>query len=265
MKSVPVALTVAGSDSGGGAGIQADVKTFAACGVFGTSVIVAVTAQNLDAVKAIQAIDTDVVCHQLQAVLSGFPIKAVKTGMLFTAGIIAVVAEILAGRREIPLVVDPVFMATSGSRLIEPAAVDLMKNTLFPLAGLITPNLAEAEALLGESLGCAGDLAGGAEKLRRLFRAPVLLKGGHFPGNDAVDVLADQEGVKTFVSKRIHHVNSHGSGCTFSAAITANLARGQSLRQAIASAKVFIFNSLKHSLKLQNNVALINHFWKRQN
>jgi hydroxymethylpyrimidine/phosphomethylpyrimidine kinase len=252
-------LTIAGSDSGGGAGIQADLKTFSALGVFGTSVITAITAQNLSGVSAVQAIDQEVVQKQLQAVLEGFPIKAIKTGMLFSAEIIEVITQTLSNYQMIPLVIDPVFAATSGSKLIRDDAIFQLQEKLFPLAKVITPNIPEAEILLEEKLKNRHDLEQAAQKLFERFNVPVLMKGGHL-SDIAVDILVDAEGMEPFESKLVSGVNNHGSGCTLASAVAAVLAKGESLRQAIKTAKTYITEALKNSLQLSPGLRIINHF-----
>jgi hydroxymethylpyrimidine/phosphomethylpyrimidine kinase len=256
------ALTVAGSDSGGGAGIQADLKTFSACGVYGASVITAVTAQNLDGVSAIQAIDPGVVEAQLRAVLEGYPVKAIKTGMLFNRDIIQSVAAVIRENRRIPVVVDPVFASTSGSQLIKPGAVRDLRELLLPLAALVTPNLPEAEFLCKRELRTVDDLRAAGEALHEMYKVPFLMKGGHLPGR-AVDLLVDSRGVKAYEADFVRSVNSHGSGCTFSAAITAYLARGRSLRVAVAGAKAFITASLRRPHYLKPGTRVIDHFHRR--
>jgi hydroxymethylpyrimidine/phosphomethylpyrimidine kinase len=256
-----VALTIAGSDSGGGAGIQADLKTFSALGVYGASVITAVTAQNLDGVTAIQAIDPDVVRNQLLAVLTGFPVKGIKTGMLFSSEIIETVANIYSQYREIPLVIDPVFAATSGSKLIQDSAISALEDKLFPLAAVITPNMPEAEFLTGDKLATIDDLKAAAEKLYQRYKVPVLAKGGHLP-DSAHDVLFDQEGMKIYPRDLIAGVNNHGSGCVFSAGIAAEMAKGAALRDAIGIAKEYLYNALKKSHRLKDDIRVIDHFWR---
>lgn len=254
------ALTIAGSDSGGGAGIQADLKTFSALGVFGTSVITAITAQNLSGVSAVQTIDPEVVQKQLQAVLEGFPVKAIKTGMLFSTEIIEVIAQILSNYNEIPLVLDPVFAATSGSKLIRDDAILLLKEKLFPLAKLITPNLPEAEILVEKKLKNRHDLELAAQKFFERFNVPVLMKGGHLT-DMAVDIMVDEEGMEPFESNLISGVNNHGSGCTLASAVAAALAKGESFRQAVKTAKTYITDALENSLQLSSGLRVINHFF----
>ncbi len=261
MATHATALTIAGSDSGGGAGIQADLKTFAALHVFGTSVVTAITAQNLEKVTSIQTLPTKMVDRQLRAVLEGFPVRAAKTGMLFSAAIIRTLVHVLKDYPPLLLVVDPVFAASSGSPLIEQGAIRALQNWLFPLAALITPNIPEAELLLGRRLVSAVDQKKGAEELFRRFGVPVLLKGGHLR-QSARDVLVDRQGLKAFSARQVRGVNSHGSGCTFSAAIAAGLARGFSLRPAVGLAKEFISQGLAHPLQLKPGLRVINHLWK---
>jgi hydroxymethylpyrimidine/phosphomethylpyrimidine kinase len=256
-----VALTIAGSDSGGGAGIQADLKTFSALGVFGTSVITAITAQNLNGVTAIQAIDPEIVKAQLLAVLSGFPVKGVKTGMLFSREIIEIVADTYSVYKHIPLVIDPVFASTSGSKLIQDSAISALETRLFPLAAVITPNLPEAEFLTGDKLSNLDDLKAAAENLFRKYNVPVLAKGGHL-SDSANDVLFDSDGLTVYHRDLIQGVNNHGSGCVFSAGIAAELAKGANLRDAVAVAKDYLYNALKYSHQLKDNTRVIDQFWK---
>lgn len=261
LKENCAALTIAGSDSGGGAGIQADLKTFSALGVFGTSVITAVTAQNLQGVFAIQAIDPGVVQKQLAAVLEGFPIKAIKTGMLFSAEIIEVIADTLANPcyPEAPIIIDPVFAATSGGKLIQDEAIRLLTEKLFPMAALITPNMPEAEILLNKHLETCRDLEKASCELFERFKVPVLMKGGHLNSDKAVDIFFDGKEMKKFTSELIHGVNNHGSGCTLSSAIAGALARGETLIEAVNTAKIYITRALENPLPLSPGLRVINH------
>ena len=256
-----MALTVAGSDSGGGAGIQADIKSFSACGVYGASVITAVTAQNLEGVRAIQGMRPALVESQMRAVLEGYPVKAIKTGMLFSSGIIEAVAAVLTDHPQIPLVVDPVFAATSGSRLIKPRAIRTLCDELFPLAALVTPNVPEAEFLCSGPIRSLADLREAGELLYEHYGVPFLMKGGHLPGA-AIDLLVDGRGVKVFNAEMVAGVNSHGSGCTYSAAIAAGLAKGHGLRRSVAEAKAFIVASLEKAHALRPGTRVINHFFR---
>jgi hydroxymethylpyrimidine/phosphomethylpyrimidine kinase len=254
-------LTIAGSDSGGGSGVQADLKTFSACSVFGTSVITAITAQNLEGVWAIHGIGPKIVAAQMRAVLEGYPIKALKTGMMFSGSIIDAVAAILADYPRLPLILDPVFVATSGVRLIRPRAIRVLIEKLFPLASLITPNLPEAEYLLQRKIINRDAMRNAAQALFNSFGVPVLLKGGHL-STQADDILCDAQGQEIFSVEFVKGVNSHGSGCTYAAAIAAFLARGESLRQAVALAKAYVSGTLKNALLLSPGKRVMDHFWR---
>ncbi len=247
-KSLPVALTVAGSDSGGGAGIQADLKTFAAGRVFGASVLTAVTAQNTRRVIASQYLSPSLVAEQLEAVLSDLRPDAVKTGMLGTAGIIRVVARELKAAGIRNLVIDPVMAATSGDSLLEEEAVSVLVEKLFPLALIVTPNLAEASRLAGFPVRSRREMARSARLIGEMGPRYVLVKGGH-RRRDADDLFYDGEKVYILASPRLTKEKIHGAGCTFSAAITAALARGASPRQACSAAKKFIRSGLKNPLR----------------
>lgn len=250
MKSaiLPVALTIAGSDSGGGAGIQADLKTFTALGCHGTTAITCITAQNPKAVIGIQPIRADIVRKQIEAVFAELPPRAVKTGMLFSTDIINVVADFFAKGKRPPLVVDPVMVATSGAVLLKPSAIRALKERLLPLATLVTPNLDEAQLLLGKKLRTLEDLLDAAEELQAKFGCAALVKGGHLQlGAEAVDVLFDGNRFTVLKARRVQGVSTHGTGCTYSAAIAAYLARGEKLERAVASAKRFITRAIATS------------------
>lgn len=245
MKRLSIALTIAGSDSGGGAGIQADLKTFAALGVHGTSAITCITAQNPRGVTGIQAIRAEMVRKQIEAVFAELKPDAVKTGMLFSAEIIRIVAEFFERGKGPPLVVDPVMIATSGAVLLRPSAIRILKNRLLPLATLITPNLDEAALLLGRQLTARNDLHSAARELHERYGCAVLVKGGHLrTGREAVDVFFAGGGGREFVAPRVRGVSTHGTGCTYSAAIAAYLARGEKLPRAVALAKPFITRAI---------------------
>jgi hydroxymethylpyrimidine/phosphomethylpyrimidine kinase len=238
-------LTIAGSDSGGGAGIQADLKTFSALGTFGCSVITALTAQNTRAVTAIHEVPPAFVTAQLDAVMADIEIGAVKIGMLSSPAIIEAVAEGLIRHGAANIVLDPVMVAKSGDRLLRPEAVQLLRDRLVPLARVITPNLPEAGDLLGEAP--AQDLAGmraAAARLRQLGPAAVLLKGGHLEGPTSTDLLDDGDEPLELVAPRVRTTNTHGTGCTLSAAIAAFLAQGQDLRSAVQNAKAYIAGAI---------------------
>lgn len=244
--SIPIALTIAGSDSSGGAGIQADLKSFTALGVYGASVLTALTAQNTRGVDEVLAVPPEFVTAQLKSVLSDLNVGAAKTGMLANAGIILAVAEVLELHARIPLVCDPVMVATSGDVLLEPAAVDAMKERLIPRATLITPNIPEAARLLGcpEAVDLS-EIVRQAEALRGLGCGTVLLKGGHCSTDAAIDILVHAEGVTPLEAPRIPTPNTHGTGCTLAAAITALLASGNPLEQAVRRAKMYVWRALE--------------------
>lgn len=267
---IPVALTIAGSDSGGGAGIQADLKTFSALGVFGTSAVTALTAQNTLGVQAVHAPPAAFVGQQIRSVLDDLPVRAIKSGMLFSSEIAASVADALDEKPDIPLVLDPVMVATSGDALIQQDAVAMIIRRLFPRAVLLTPNLAEAGFLTG--LSPARDHiemeAQGRALLARGARA-VLIKGGHATGGDAIDLLITPSGVKFFAAPRIATNNSHGTGCTLAAAIAAFLARGEHLEAAITHAKNYLTEAIRAGAewKLGHGPGPVHHFhafWRKE-
>ena len=242
-----IALTIAGSDSSGGAGIQADLKTFSAFGVYGASVITALTAQNTRGVQGIEPVSAAFVAEQLRSVLSDLAVGAIKTGMLANAEIVQTVATALRSAPPRHLVVDPVMVATSGDVLLAPQAVYALKNDLIPLATLITPNLPEAGILLGGRQATSeAEIVAQAEALRAVGCEAVLIKGGHGAGNDAVDILVGVSGVERFVRPRVATPHSHGTGCTLSAAITALLAQGVGLSEAVDRAKAYVWEALRH-------------------
>jgi hydroxymethylpyrimidine/phosphomethylpyrimidine kinase len=245
-RKTPVALTIAGSDSGAGAGIQADLKTFAALGVYGASVLTAVTAQNTLGVRAVFNLPETIVAAQIEAIFEDFNVAAVKIGMLANREIVEVVAE--AMRRFSPrfVVLDPVMMASSGDLLIAPAAVSAIKSQLFPALDCLTPNLAEAAALLGEAL--AGDevaMARQGAALLELGPRAVLMKGGHLQSSEAVDILVTPSGTRRVAGTRIASRNLHGTGCTLSAAIAAQIVVGRELQEAVAAAKAFVTGAIE--------------------
>lgn len=241
----PVALTIAGSDSSGGAGIQADLKTFTALGVYGASVVTALTAQNTVGVQSVFVVDPAFVIRQFDSVVSDLRVVAAKTGMLATAPIVASVAGRLRAMPEIALVVDPVMVATSGDMLLSPDAVSTYRTLLLPRAELVTPNLPEAARLLGvEEARSIADVVSQARGLIALGCRAVLVKGGHGAGDDIVDVLADGDEITEIRHPRIRTQNTHGTGCTLSAAITAELAHGLSVRDAVQSGIAFLTRAL---------------------
>jgi hydroxymethylpyrimidine/phosphomethylpyrimidine kinase len=247
----PVALTVAGSDSGGGAGIQADLKVFAALGVHGTSALTCLTAQSPAGVTGVHAVPAAFVTRQLETLLAELPPAAAKTGMLFNAGIIRAVAETFARHPGIPLVVDPVMIATSGARLLRPDALRALQDRLLPRAALVTPNLDEAAALLGRPLRSVDDLRWAARGIHGRWGVPALIKGGHLrDAAQATDILWDGREERVLRAPFVKGVSTHGTGCTYSAAIVACLALGHPLSVAVEQAKRVITRAIRRSTRL---------------
>jgi len=256
---VKVALTIAGSDSGGGAGIQADLRTFAAHGVHGASAITAVTAQNTVAVVDTVALEPRMVTAQIEAVASDIPVAAVKTGMLANRAIVEAVAEAVARRRLPHLVVDPVMVAKSGDRLLDAAAEGAYAERLLPLAEVVTPNLAEAEALLGRRVRSLEEMAEAARALLERGPRAVVVKGGHLAG-EPVDVFFDGRRMEELWAPRIPTRNTHGTGCTFSAAIAARLALDQELLEAVQGAKHYLTEAIRGAYTLGKGAGPVDHF-----
>ncbi len=254
---MPCAMTVAGSDSGAGAGIQADILAMAANGVYACSAITALTAQNPDAVRRVLPSGAEFAAEQMRAVCDFYKPSAAKTGMLFDAETAAAVAEFFAARPEIRLAVDPVLVSTSGSRLLEGDAAEILKNSLIPLAEVFTPNLDEGAVLLGADK--IENVADAARALYEKYGVPVLLKGGHLKGGAVTDVLFDENGPLEMPSARICGVDTHGSGCTLSAAIAANFAKGLGLRDACRAAREYLRAGMSDPLKVGGR-NFINHF-----
>ena len=244
----PIALTIAGSDSGGGAGIQADLKTFHARGVHGLSVIAAITSQNTRGVTAVHSVPLKHVRSQIAAVFDDFPIGAVKTGMLGSAAVTRLVAKEMRARKPAWLVVDPVMIATSGARLLDTDAVQAMVEELIPLADVLTPNLPEAEALLGRKLRTAEDYDQAGEALLALGARSVLLKGGHSDEHDVVDRYYDDRGAMELRHSRMP-IEGHGTGCTLASAMAAELAKGQAPRSAVRRAVAYVHRALERSYR----------------
>jgi hydroxymethylpyrimidine/phosphomethylpyrimidine kinase len=262
--SQPVVLTIAGSDSGAGAGIQADLKTFAALGVYGVTVITAITAQNTVGVRAVQEIDLNVIAAQLDAVAEDFSIAALKTGMLSSAAIIQTVAAGLKRHGLHPLVVDPVMVAKSGDRLLRQDAIETLRQTLLPLARVVTPNIPEAEVLTGLTIRTHGDRVEAGRAIMKLGAHAVVIKGGHSDEDPIVDLLVDRDGVHEFRAARIATVSTHGTGCTFSAAIAAALGRGEDLATAVGEARAYLSSALAQAPGLGHGHGPLNHFPARQ-
>ena len=261
----PIAMTIAGSDSGGGAGIQADLKTFAALGVYGCSAITSLTAQNTKGLQGVFPIAPEFVQAQIQSVLSDINVGAIKTGMLAQADIITAIAETLAQHPHIPLVLDPVMVATSGDRLLAEGAIKNLIELLIPKATILTPNLLEAAALLNQPVAKnLDDMQQQAELLLAMGAQTVLMKGGHSQSTEATDLLLTATGKHLFSAPRIATKNTHGTGCTLASAIAAGLAKKLSIEDAVAQAKDYLHNALVHSEKLQigHGSGPVHHFYK---
>ena len=252
------ALTIAGSDCSGGAGIQADLKTMLANGVYGMSAITALTAQNTTGVAAIMNVTPEFLGQQLDCIFTDIFPDAVKIGMVSDKGLIRMIAEKLRQYQPKHVVVDPVMVATSGARLIADDAVEVLQQELFPLATVLTPNIPEAEVLLGEKIASKEMMEGAAEKIGRQYGCSVLCKGGHSI-NDANDLLYADDSLTWFAGKRIDNPNTHGTGCTLSSAIAANLAKGCELAEAVRLAKEYISGALADMLDLGRGSGPMNH------
>jgi hydroxymethylpyrimidine kinase/phosphomethylpyrimidine kinase len=251
-------LTIAGSDSSGGAGIQADLKTFSAFQVYGMSVVTAVTAQNTIRVYGVEGMPPQFVALQFEAILSDIGVDGVKTGMLVNSEIVQIVANKFRGSKIPYIVVDPVMVAKSGDQLLEPLALEFMKNDLFPFTSLVTPNIPEAELLSDITIESEDDIKRAAKIIYNYGCGAVLIKGGHMSGN-ADDFLFDGDGFTIFTSERIDTKNTHGTGCTFSAAILANLVNGKSLKEAIKISKTYITEAIRHAHRLGKGHGPLNH------
>ncbi|CEG07366.1 Hydroxymethylpyrimidine/phosphomethylpyrimidine kinase [Afipia felis] len=259
----PVALTIAGSDTIGGAGIKADLKTFAALGVYGTTAITALTAQNTKGVSAINEAPADFVKRQIDAVMSDLPVAAVKIGMTASQPIIEVIAERLAHWQAKNVVLDPVMIATSGDRLLADGAIEAMRTTLMPRATLVTPNLPEAAALLDEQVArTEDDIADQGRRILKFGVPAVLIKGGHGEGPSSIDYLITADRVARFAAVRVNTKNVHGTGCTLSSAIAAGLAKGEGLEAAVRQAKDYVSAAIANAdrLQLSNDHGPIHHF-----
>ena len=261
---IPKAMTIAGSDSGGGAGIQADLKTFAALGVYGASTLTAITAQNTVAVTAVHELPTDLIQSQIDAVVTDIGVDAVKTGMLSSAAIVAAVAAALQKHAIPNVVVDPVMIAKSGDVLLRPDAVAALRNHLLPLATVVTPNIPEAETLTGLSLQTDSAIRQAAEQIIGMGARSVVIKGGHRAG-PAADLFYDGARFQEFTAPRIDTPNTHGTGCTFAAAIAAGLAQGQDLAAAVAQAKDYVTAAIRHSYPLGQGHGPLHHFYRLWN
>jgi hydroxymethylpyrimidine/phosphomethylpyrimidine kinase len=261
-RDLRAALTIAGSDSGGGAGIQADLKTFAALGVYGTSAITAVTAQNTIGVTAVFPLPADLVTAQIEAVASDIAIHATKTGMLATAAIVEAVAAAIE-ELDLPLVVvDPVMLAKSGDRLLDEDGVRTLCAELLPRATVVTPNIPEAEALTGRRIRSSDDAREAARRIHGMGPSAVIVKGGHAAGDEIIDLLFDGERFAEFRAARVHTRSTHGTGCSFASAVAAYLARGHSLADATERAQSYVVGALRHGLAIGKGHGPLDHFWQ---
>ena len=261
MRRIPTVMTIAGSDSGAGAGIQADLKTFAALGVYGTSVITAITAQNTLRVTGIQEITLDLVAAQMDAVVSDIGADAVKTGMLSSAPIIQAVVEGIRRHNLTNLVVDPVMVAKGGDRLLREDAVEALRTLLLPLAAVVTPNVPEAEVLAGGRIISKMDVQEAARSIVALGARSVVVKGGHLEG-PAVDTFYDGQHMREFTTPRVGTRNTHGTGCTFASAIAAGLARGLAVEEAVGRAKEYVTETLQRAFPMGQGHGPLNHFYR---
>ena len=259
----PRALTIAGSDSGGGAGIQADLKTFAALGVFGTSAVTAITAQNTLGVSAVAEVPIEVISDQIEAVVTDIGVDAVKTGMLSSTEIVECVAESVENHELTPLVVDPVMVAATGAQLLQDDAVESVKNRLVPLATVVTPNIPEAEVLTGIEINSVDDMELVGGELVMMGAGAAVVKGGHFDdGTGRVnDVLVTRDGVKHITSLRIDTTSNHGTGCTFASAIAAHLAHGTELDTAVDLAQRYVWNAMANAAPIGGGHGPLNHMY----
>jgi hydroxymethylpyrimidine/phosphomethylpyrimidine kinase len=258
MGQMPVALTIAGSDSSAGAGIQADLKTFSALGVYGLTAVTCVVAETPGRVSTIEPVSAALVRDQIDVLLRSFPVAAIKTGLLFSAEIITAIAGILREHRPRPLIIDPVMLATSGDPLLQDDAIAVYERDLFPLATLLTPNLGEATRLTGRSIGDLDGMYAAGKVLIKKYGVPVLLKGGHLSGDQAIDILFRDDNAIEFSAPFSRGVATHGTGCTYSAAITAGLASGLGLAESVRRAKEFVSATIAQH-HAWNDIHALNH------
>jgi hydroxymethylpyrimidine/phosphomethylpyrimidine kinase len=261
----PRALTIAGSDSGGGAGIQADLKTFAALGVWGTSAITSITVQNTRGVTGVADVPAETVAAQIRAVADDIGLDAAKTGMLSSASIVEAVAGAIEAGGVPNLVVDPVFVSKHGHPLLREDAVDGLRRRIVPRAVLVTPNLPEAAGLVGFDVATADEMRKAAEEILALGAGAVLVKGGHLAGDRADDYFADGERAEWLEGERIDSVHTHGTGCVLSAAIAAHLARGAELLEAARAGKTFVTEAIRHGLEIGGGIGPVDPAWRARN
>jgi len=264
MSDLRTAITIAGSDSSGGAGIQADLKTFAALGVYGTSAITAITAQNTVGVMDLMPLSADLVTAQIEAVAGDVTLHATKTGMLANAAIVEAVAAAIK-ELQLPLVVvDPVMVSKSGARLLDDDGIQMMKAELLPCCAVVTPNIPEAAVLTGRRVESIEQVRAAAVEIHQLGASAVVVTGGHASGDAIVDLLFDGTMFTELETTRIHTFNTHGTGCTFASAIAAHLALGHSVIDAVVHAQDYVRGAIQHSLSIGRGHGPVNHFWKTQ-
>jgi hydroxymethylpyrimidine/phosphomethylpyrimidine kinase len=262
MMDLRTAMTIAGSDSSGGAGLQADLKTFAALGVYGTSAVTAITAQNTVGISEVLPLSADLVTAQIEAVASDIAIHATKTGMLANAAIVEAVAAAIK-ELQLPLVVvDPVIVSKTGTRLLDDDGIQMMKAELLPCAAVVTPNIPEAEVLTGRRVESIEQARAAAVEIHRLGASAVVVTGGHAIGDDIVDLLFDGTMFTELQVTRIHTPNTHGTGCTFASAIAANLALGHSVVDAVVNAQGYVRGAIQQALSIGRGHGPLNHFWR---
>ena len=257
-RSLPVAMTIAGSDNSGGAGIEADLKTFTTLGVYGTCAITCVVAENPARVKSIQPIRPSILSDQIELIFEAYPVRAIKTGMLFSKDLIETTANSLKRYKKIQLVIDPVMVATSGALLFRPKAIRVLEGRLIPSATLVTPNLDEAALFLKRPISDLSAMREAAITLQRRFNCAILLKGGHLKGKKAIDILAMRREIVVMEAEYISALHTHGTGCTLSAAITAYLAQGALLKEAVKAGKKFISRAIQRRQRL-GSYEVLNH------
>ena len=256
------ALSIAGSDSSGGAGIQADLKTFLANDVFGMTAITTITAQNTTGVSEIDVLSPQLLAAQIEAVFTDIPPEAVKIGMVGNGELITTIVDSLKKYPEVPIVLDPVMVATSGASLFTESQIDVYYDQLFPMATVTTPNLHEAEVIYGEEIHDEETMELAAKTLAQKFHAAFIIKGGHFTGDEAVDILATETETYRFAKPRVDNPNTHGTGCTFSSAIAANLAKGYSLPESVQNAKDYLTAALSTQLDLGEGSGPLDHGYR---
>ena len=262
--AVPTVLTIAGSDSGGGAGIQADLKTFAAHALHGVSAVTAVTAQNTLGVTAVEPVGPRMVEAQIAAVFADFDIRAIKTGMLANTQIVDVICTALEAHPDTPVVVDPVMVATSGDRLLDADAVALVRTRLLPHARLVTPNRREAEVLAGMPIATLDDARRASARIRTHGVGAIVITGGHCDRAEAIDLLDDGGTIVELRGPKLESRSTHGTGCTFAAAVAAGLARGLSIIDTVTEAKRYVEGAIRHATPLGRGRGPVAHFWRNE-